>query len=168
MNIIFRQATLSDFNGAWTALDNARNMMISIGRKQWSASYPSQEILLCDIREGHGYVLVSGEEVLAYAAVALNGEPLYDDLDGHWLSESDYMVVHRLAVNTSHRGEGLSKRYFAEVENWAKSIGVNSIKVDTNHDNVEMLNMLPKIGYVYCGEVDYGVKGKRMAYEKLL
>src|SRR3712207_8173208 len=43
--------------------------------------------------------------------------------------------------------------------------GVNSIKIDTNYDNVQMLSMMKSMGYTACGEVDYGDKGMRLAFE---
>ena len=78
------------------------------------------------------------------------------------------MVIHRLAVSPRHRGHGLSKRLFHEAEKWAASQGIHSIKVDTNYDNVEMLNILPHLGYTYCGQIHYGAKGDRKAFEKLI
>ena len=46
-----------------------------------------------------------------------------------------------------------------------RDTNVPSIKVDTNFDNVEMLNMLPKMGFVRCGRIEYKVSGTRIAFE---
>ena len=44
---------------------------------------------------------------------------------------------------------------------------VYSIKVDTNFDNVPMLRILDKLGYVYCGEVFFRGSARK-AFEKVL
>lgn len=166
--IAFRKATTADLEEAWTLLDTARNLMLTNGRKQWTKDYPSRELIENDIAGGDAYILTVDGEVAAYAKLAVNGEPEYAHLEGSWLSEQDYVVIHRLAVSPRHRGHGLSKRLFHEAEKWAALQGAHSIKVDTNYDNVEMLNILPHLGYTYCGQIHYGAKGDRKAFEKLI
>jgi hypothetical protein len=39
--------------------------------------------------------------------------------------------------------------------------------VDTNFDNLPMLNIFEKLGYTYCGEVYFRGSARR-AYEKVL
>lgn len=166
--IEFRKATPNDVEEAWTVLDKARHFMLAHGRKQWTAEYPSRQNVVSDVMGGHAYILIVDGEIAAYAMLAVNGEPEYAHFQGTWLSEQDYVVIHRLAVSPNHRGKGLAKRFFQEVEQLAVSHNIHSIKVDTNFDNVEMLDLLPRLGYTYCGEVHYGPKGDRMAFEKLI
>ena len=42
-----------------------------------------------------------------------------------------------------------------------------SMRIDTNHDNVQMLHILPKLGFERCGTVQLP-DGERIAYERLL
>ncbi|MNL81273.1 hypothetical protein D3C87_2083320 [compost metagenome] len=53
------------------------------------------------------------------------------------------------------------------IEDHARSIGVYSVKADTNFDNPGMLNIFAKMGYQYCGEV-YFRGSARKAFEKVL
>lgn len=165
---LFRLATERDFEGAWRVVDEARNLMLSIGRRQWTEAYPSREGIHSDICGGNAYVITQSKKVVAYGAVVVNGEPKYEEIIGKWLSGGDYMVVHRLAVLPGERGKGLAKAFFNGVESLCKGLNIKSIKIDTNYDNVEMLHLLPKLGYVNCGEIDYDEKGMRIAFEKLL
>ncbi|MFR5270511.1 MAG: GNAT family N-acetyltransferase [Hoylesella buccalis] len=97
--IAFRKATTADLEEAWTLLDTARNLMLTNGRKQWTKDYPSRELIENDIAGGDAYILTVNGEVAAYAKLAVNGEPEYAHLEGSWLSEQDYVVIHRLAVS---------------------------------------------------------------------
>ncbi len=58
-------------------------------------------------------------------------------------------------------------QYFERVERLALAHGVRSFKVDTNFDNADMLHILSKRGFAYCGEIHYE-HGVRKAFEKML
>jgi len=163
----FRKATNDDLAKAWDIVRNARDRMIAIGRKQWTATYPSAEIIAKDIDDGNAFVIADGENIAAYGCITLNGEPEYSNPLCEWSIDGDYIVVHRLAVSESYRCKGLARMFFAEVEAMALSQNVASLKVDTNYDNIEMLHLLPSIGFIRRGIVPYR-KGERIAFEKKL
>ena len=77
------------------------------------------------------------------------------------------MMVHRLAVAISERGRGVGTAFLKCVEKMAAGNGIGSFRVDTNHDNADMLALLGKLGFEYCGEVRYE-SGARKAFEKLI
>ena len=164
-----RRAVPGDYEQAWAAIVYAKHTMLEAGRHQWTEEYPSPEIIRADIESGNAYVLTVGGDVAAYGAVVINGEPEYANLhDGTWLTDGDYFVVHRMAVAEKFRGMGMAKRFMQGVEYLCDMVCIPSIKVDTNHDNVEMLRMLPELGYVRCGRIEYKVSGTRIAFEKRL
>ncbi len=165
---IFRKATMDDFEQCWSVVDAARWQMIRIGRKQWTPEYPSREVLAADIGAGAGFVIEEEGCIVAYGAVYRNGEPEYERLRGEWLSNGDYLVVHRLAVDPRYERRGFAREFFAQVEALALGQGIRSVKVDTNYDNAGMQHILATSGYVHCGEVTYPVSGERLAYEKVL
>ena len=139
------------------------------GRSQWTDEYPSLGRIEADVRSGDAYVLCADDgAVAAYAYITATPEPVYAALRGRWLAGGAYVVVHRLAVAEAHRGEGLARRMLLMAEDVCRRKGAVSIKVDTNYDNVEMLYLLPALGYTHCGTVSYGARGDRLAFEKLL
>ena len=100
--------------------------------------------------------------------MAQNGEPAYEQCTAEWLTKGDYMVIHRLAVSPNARGKGLAKQFFQGVEAMCRQQDIHSIKVDTNHDNREMRGLLQRLGFVECGKIDYGPRGMRLAFERVL
>ena len=120
-----------------------------------------------DISKKQGFVLCAGETIVAYAAVIFNDEPAYENIDGKWLSDWPFFVVHRVAVSDAAVGRGYATEVFREVEKYSVQKQVYSVKVDTNFDNLQMLHILEKLGYQYCGEV-YFRGSARKAFEKLL
>ena len=103
--------------------------------------------------------------VVAYGAVVFDGEPAYDAIEGAWLTDGDYVVLHRMAVADGEKGRGVATEFMRRVEAMACGRGTGSMRVDTNFDNRYMLRMLGRLGFVYCGKVRYR-SGERLAYEK--
>ncbi len=165
-DFFFRRATLSDVERCFELICQAKRYMASLGRRQWNERYPAVGDIVSDISAGDGYVLCLNGGIVAYGAVIFSGEPLYGTIDGKWLSDGGYVVLHRLCVADVVRGTGVAQRYFGEVERFAASRDIRSFKVDTNFDNAGMLHILSKLGFSYCGEIHYP-HGDRRAFEKI-
>lgn len=164
-----RKATAEDAERVWQIITEAKRAMAAEGRNQWTEEYPSRCLIEADIRSGCAYVMCGdGGEADAYALITAAEEPAYAGIRGRWLTPGPYCTVHRLAVAADRRGRGLGKTMMLMAETVAAAAGARSIRVDTNHDNAEMLSLLPAIGYERCGTVSYGPRGERMAFEKEL
>ncbi|MGA9211421.1 N-acetyltransferase family protein [Kaistella sp.] len=163
----FRKALLADIETIWKILQQAIERRKEDGSKQWQDGYPNPETIENDINNNFGFVLESKNEIIAYAALIFDLEPAYEIIEGKWLSDKEYLVVHRVAVSTESARKGVATQIFKEIEKIAISKNIFSIKVDTNFDNIPMLKILNKLGYQYCGEV-YFRGAARKAFEKLL
>lgn len=164
----FRKANLTDTKVIWRILQQAIERRRMDGSDQWQDGYPNPEVVEADILKGHGYLLLDEGNPVAYAAIMVNNEPAYDRIDGEWLTtESDFLVLHRIAVENNYLRKGVAKLIFNETEKTARLKGIRSIRVDTNFDNLPMLHIVNKLGYAYCGEVILR-GGVRKAFEKVL
>lgn len=164
---IFRRAVATDLPAIEKILKDAVARMLAEGKQQWNESYPTAVYVLADMARDVAFVLEFQGEVVAYGAVVFDGEPAYDDLDGEWLSDQKYVVVHRVAVSQKAQGNGVGARFMKSVEYYAAEKGIGSFRIDTNFDNFAMLRLIEKCGFAYCGEVSYE-RGKRKAFEKLI
>ena len=163
----FRKAQVDDIPAIWTILEGAIARRKADGSNQWQDGYPNQEVVTRDIEKEYGYVLLDNNEIVGYSAIMINDEPAYKDIIGAWLTDGDFVVYHRVAISENHLGKGLAKKMMASIEDFARENNINSIKVDTNFDNLAMLSILEKAGYQYCGEVVF--RGSpRKAFEKVL
>ena len=167
MEYTFRQATETDIPAIWEILQQAILRRKADGSKQWQDGYPNQDIIRHDIENKVGYVLAEAEKIVGYTAVITNYEPAYDNIEGKWLTNGEFIVVHRVAIAHNHLGKGLAKKIMKFVEKFAVSHNIFSVKADTNFDNPAMMSVFEKLGYVYCGEV-YFRGNARKAYEKVL
>lgn len=165
--IQLRKAEMTDRNVIWDILQQAIERRRKDGSTQWQNGYPNIDTVESDITKGFGYVLTVDGEIAVYAALILNDEPAYSTIEGAWLSNGEFVVVHRVAVDEKFAGQGMTKKLFDHIEDFTKSHGIQSIKVDTNFDNIAMLKILESKGYIYCGEV-YLAGGIRKAFEKII
>ena len=99
-------------------------------------------------------------------------EPIYDALDGAWLTSGDrYVTIHRMAIDDGYRRTGLSRKMIAFAEEQARNQGLLSVRADTHRGNLAMRGLMKNCGYEICGEVAYSVclgDPIRVAYEKVL
>jgi GNAT superfamily N-acetyltransferase len=168
MNYNFRKATNNDIPQIWIILQQAIVRRKIDGSSQWQDGYPNESVIAQDIEKGIGYVLTDENKVSGYAAILFNDEPAYEQLNGTWLTNDDFVIVHRVAISDEDLGKGLAQKIFLYTEDIAIENNIFSIKVDTNFDNIPMLKILEKLGYTYCGEVFFRGSARRAFEKKLL
>ena len=167
MNYLFRKAKHTDTERIWQIILQAKEQMHRMNSRQWQDGYPAVENITNDINNGYGYVLCDKDVVIAYGAVILTGELDYNHIQGKWLTDLPYVVLHRLAVADEVKNRGVATSFMQKVAELGKEKKVGSFRVDTNYDNLYMQKMLFALDFTYCGEVFYD-KNQRRAYEKVL
>ena len=167
MKYHFRKAKLSEIDPIWEILQQAIQRRKEDGSTQWQDGYPNPEVVQKDIEKGEGFVLIAGENIIGYSAVLINNEPAYEKIEGKWLTNDDFVVIHRVAISEKYLGKGFAKMIIKYVEKFALSNNIYSVKADTNFDNIAMMKIFENLGYTYCGEV-YFRGSPRKAYEKVL
>lgn len=164
---LFRKAVLADKLQIWKIIETAINKRKLEGSNQWQDGYPNITTIQSDIEKEVGFVLTLDNTIVGYCAAIINYEPEYEKIIGNWLTNKDFVVVHRIAIHQNYLGKNLSSTILKHIEDYAKKNKIFSIKVDTNFDNNAMLNIFNKLAYVYCGEV-YFRGSPRKAFEKIL
>ena len=148
--LIFRQAQSCETDRIMQIIRQAQARMHAAGSRQWQDGYPAPGHISADIGRNRGYVLckpgVEGPlSVIAYGAVVFDGEPAYDAIDGQWLTDEPYVLVHRIAVADGERGRGVAAEFLHRVETLAQERGVKAFRIDTNFDNQTMLRLLERL-----------------------
>lgn len=175
---LFRAATTRDAADILRIIRQAQAQMRAAGSLQWQDGYPSAAHIEADVTRGAGRVLCIPESaettgtdapgrVIAYGAVALDGEPAYETIEGAWRTPQPYVVVHRLAVADGYKGRGVGRAFLRRAEEEALAQGMRGFRIDTNFDNRPMLRQLERLGFTCCGKIRYQ-SGERLAFEKRL
>lgn len=156
-----RKAGIGQAEEILAIYERARKQMAEQGNPtQWAGGYPSKDVVLEDMKSGHLYVCMAGEQIGAVFYYWEGVEPDYDQIwDGAWLDEEPYGVVHRIASSGIVKGAAC----FCLAWAWEQC---GNVRIDTHRDNAAMQNLLEKNGFTYCGIVYVRGKEERLAYQK--
>ena len=134
----FRKSTKSDVSKIMEIVKQAQEYFKSQGIDQWQNNYPNDEVINNDINNGESYVMLDGDDIVATTVISFAKEKSYENiLDGKWITNGDYGVIHRIAVDNTHKGKGLSHKIIKYAEEVCKQNNIHSIKVDTHEDNID-------------------------------
>ena len=173
--MIIRPAAASDLPALRPVFEAAKGIMRADGNlDQWSApGFPPDDLLLRDIDRGGGFVITSvipsgssvipseaKESLRAYFALLPSPEPTYDRIDGAWLTDEPYGVIHRIASYPEDHG------IFAAIIEFAAARYAH-LRIDTHRDNRIMQHLIEKHGFTYCGIIWLADGTPRLAYERL-
>jgi len=163
----FRRAIPTEISQIWDILHQAILRRKADGSEQWQDGYPNPDVIQNDIDKNAAYVLTNGNTIIGYCAIFINDEPAYENIVGKWVTQDDFIVVHRLAVSENFLRKGYGNKIFDCIITFAISNNIFSIKADTNFDNIAMLKIFDKLGFIYCGEVYFRGRSRK-AFEKVL
>lgn len=165
----FRKATKNDVNNILNIIDMAKEYLKSQEIDQWQNGYPNKEVIEEDIEKNIAYVSEIDGKISGYMAIVFENDPNYSEIfEGKWLSDNPYSTIHRIALDTSFRGQSLSAKMVEFAEKLTLENGYSSMRIDTHNDNKVMQKLISKSGYTYCGIIYVADKTPRLAYEKII
>lgn len=162
MPIEIRKATPKDVDCILEVIDQARIIMRETGNAtQWANGYPSSETILDDIEQDCGFVCCT-DAIVGYFFFrhGIDPEPTYSVIEGTWLNDRPYGVIHRLASGRKAKGIATAAFDFAFTQ-------TNNVRVDTHADNLPMQRFLQKNGFSYCGVIYVNDGTPRDAFQKM-
>ncbi|HBI6990284.1 TPA: GNAT family N-acetyltransferase [Clostridium perfringens] len=165
----FRQAKISDLDQIVEIIELSKKYLKETKVDQWQDGYPAKEDLRRDIESGNSYVLTNKDEIVATTVISLDGESTYNSIfNGEWITNEEYIVMHRVAVHNKYKGKGIFKELIKEAESLALNNDIFSIKIDTHRDNVSMQRAVVKNNFKRCGIIYLGDGSERIAFEKVI
>ena len=169
--MVIRPATAADIPALRPVFEAAKSTMRADGNHdQWSApGFPDDTLLLRDIDRGGGFVIESGSpvaagplpapQIVAYFALLPSPEPTYDYIEGAWLTDEPYGVIHRIASYPDVHG------VFSAIIDFAAD-RYPHLRIDTHRDNRIMEHVITAAGFTYCGIIWLPDGTDRLAYER--
>ncbi len=154
------KARMCDLEDILEIYARARKFMAENGNpNQWKNIHPPRDSLVENITEQKLYVLKCDGIIDGVFFFDKGPDPTYEYIEGSWLNDRPYHVIHRIA--SSGRTKGVLK---ACVE-YCLTLSDN-IKIDTHADNFIMQNALEKLGFIHCGIIYVPGYGPMKAYQK--
>ena len=155
-----RHANNNDLPCIMTIYDIAKQFMRNHGNpNQWDSSYPGEDLLKYDIEMHRLYVIEESNLIHCVFVLAPGPDPTYNFIEGKWLNDNPYYVIHRIASDNTLHG------ILATVLDYSYTI-TSSIRIDTHEDNTVMQHLLLKSGFTCCGTIYLSDGSPRLAYQK--
>ena len=155
-----RPSKQDDFEEICKAYTYAREFMVKIGNPtQWGSTYPEISEIQSDIENGLSLVAEEDDVLCGVFVFFVGDDPTYREIDGAWLNDKPYGVIHRIAGNGKKPGvlHAALEYGFEQVDN---------IRIDTHKDNVVMRHLLEKEGFSETGIIICHNGTPRVAYQK--
>ena len=139
-----RRAQLQDLPAIMKIIDDAKELLKKNGSPQWQNGYPNQETLTQDIAMQTNWVLINDNKVAATATLQLTPEPTYRNItQGQWQQPDEpYATIHRVAISSNYRGQGLSKLLFSNLLTVGKELRIFGLILTAA---IKRCSILPKI-----------------------
>ncbi len=155
-----RPAQITDIPAISRVFDAARIYMRSHGNPyQWPGSYPGEIEIKRDLAHGSAFVcLDTAQKICGYMDFEEGPDPCYHYIEGAWLDEDPYHVIHRIA--TLRQGE----RIGSFLLDWACA-RAQAIRIDTHRDNYPMQQLLKSRGFRKCGVIYLETGDACLAFE---
>lgn len=159
---MIRTAHFEDFSRICNIYSAARAFMTRTGNaSQWGNSFPPEELLREDIRQGRLYVVEERGEAHGVFAFLVGEDPTYQVIEnGTWRSDSPYGTLHRVASDGEAHGLFRQMVEFA----WSK---IPHLRIDTHERNAVMRHLIEKNGFLPCGTIYTDDGSPRIAYERI-
>ena len=154
-----RRATPTDLDAVMAVIDAARAIMRATGNlTQWPVGYPSRTMIEHDIASGNFYIICDANGTAQGCFAFISGpDPTYARIEGAWLNDKPYGVIHRLASKGEERGVADACLDFCLAQ-------TDVIRIDTHADNRPMLRWLKKRGFIHCGVIHIADGSPREAF----
>ena len=167
--IYLRRAQLQDLPAIMKIIDDAKELLKKNGSPQWQNGYPNQETLTQDIAMLTNWVLINDNKVAATATLQLTPEPTYRNItQGQWQQPDEpYATIHRVAISSNYRGQGLSKLLFSNLLTVGQMQGIKNFRVDTHRSNKAMQHIAENFNFKKRGIIKVNDQNdpERLAYE---
>ena len=167
--IYLRRAQLQDLPAIMKIIDDAKELLKKNGSPQWQNGYPNQETLTQDSAMQTNWVLINDNKVAATATLQLTPEPTYRNItQGQWQQPDEpYATIHRVAISSNYRGQGLSKLLFSNLLTVGQMQGIKNFRVDTHRSNKAMQHIAENFNFKKRGIIKVNDQNdpERLAYE---
>ena len=152
---------LDDLDAVMGIYDKARSFMRQNNNmQQWINGYPQKEIIIEDIKLKRSYLIKKNNTILAVFTFINGDDETYHYIEGKWLNDEKYGVIHR--IGSAQIEKGMLKTAIEYCFQY-----VDNMRIDTHKDNLVMQHLLEKLGFSKCGVIYLKDGNPRLAYQKV-
>lgn len=155
---MIRKATVLDINTIMKITQACAKHMVHQGIFQWNEHYPNRNAFENDIRRSELYVFKQDAICVGCITITTLKDTEYNPIK--WLTKDKNIYIHRLAVHPKVQGKGIAQQMMTFAENYAKTKGCLSVRLDTFSQNKRNQKFYEKRGYKRLGNIYFPKQSK--------
>ena len=160
--ITIRKAEQKDLPAIVEIINEAKRYFAHHDIPQWQTGYPEEIDIVEDLQNDGAYVAEEDNTVVGYCFIKVMVDHNYDVIEGSWLKEGPYAVLHRTCIHDTYKGRGIAGMFVQKAESMC-----SSLRADTHEKNQAMRKMLENNGFQACGTIYVEDGTPRVAYQKV-
>ena len=167
--MIVRDGLITDLERVVKIYNDAILKFENDGTFQWGKGYPNANNYIEDIKNHIVRVLEIDGLVVGTITLVFGEDENYKEIDGAWLNDEDYLVIHRIAIDKDYYKRGIGLALFKDAIEVAKKRKTRNIRIDTLKYNYDMKRLIEKFDFKYCGVITLKRNGGlRDAFHKII
>ena len=154
--MIIHQACINDIDRMMAIIKACIAVHQSRGIFQWTERYPDRKIISGDIERKHLFVARNSLDgpILGLAAVDPFGtNEVHENVS--WDCNETPVFIARVAVDPASQGQGIGNRLFSYAEQFAHCRGSQSLRLDVDALQEQLVSMYERRGYTIRSSVWY-------------
>lgn len=159
---MIRKATVLDLNSIMQITKACAKHMINQQIYQWNEHYPNRNAFKNDVQRGELYVYMQNNICMGCIVITTIKDVEYVPID--WLTKDKNIYIHRLAVHPKYQGKGIAQQMMTFAENYAKTNGYFSVRLDTFSQNKRNQKFYETRGYKRLGNIYFPKQSKHPFY----
>ena len=129
---------------------------------QWNEHYQNRNAFENDVRRGELYLFEKNEIIMGSIVMTTIKDEEYVPIK--WLTKDKNIYIHRLAVHPKFQGKGIAQKMMTFAENYAKTNGYFSVRLDTFSQNKRNQKFYETRGYKRLGNIYFPKQSKHPFY----
>ena len=149
---MIRRAKLPEIKDILKVTRACAQKMVDNGIYQWNEHYPTEQAFLDDLKRNELYVNEHNGRIIGAIVISTHMDEEYIPIK--WLtSNGNNTYIHRVCIHPEFQGKGFAQAMMDFAEDFTRSNGFDSVRLDTFSQNKRNQQFYEQRGYQKLGDI---------------
>ena len=149
---MIRHAKLPEIKDILKVTRACAQKMVDNGIYQWNEHYPTEQAFLDDLKRNELYVNEHNGRIIGAIVISTHMDEEYIPIK--WLTPNgNNTYIHRVCIHPEFQGKGFAQAMMDFAEDFSRSNGFDSVRLDTFSQNKRNQQFYEQRGYQKLGDI---------------
>ena len=149
--MIYKTASKDMINDILSMKNRVKERIVRENLPMWLNGYPLDEMIIEDIENDHGRVVILNDKVIAYAVLY----PSTFEYEGEIMDIEDRYSFGRVMVDEGYTGLGIGRFLIESLITEVKSKNQKGMIITGDDFNTKAMNLYKSVGFTKIGEKEF-------------